>query len=326
MNHGQGSVSYKHLVLIMSNMNIDKIMQSPDLPSPTGVALKVMELSIDENSTTEQIAEVIELDPAISSRLLKLVNSPFTGATRQVASVSRAVSLVGVRTVSSLAMGFSLVKDHREGQCEEFDFDLFWSEAVARACSARHLANALKNFAPDEAFTCGLLSSIGKLAFASIFPEKYSRVLQKVEQTKDDELVLLEQKIFCIDHHQLAAAMMDEWHMPDIFVNAVRHQGKPETFEAPTSIRELQFAKMLHLSGNFAYVLTCPVIYRNILSSMILKANGVGILPEVCKEIFDSICVDWRESGTIFSVPTKQISSFDELYANAKDQPEAALT
>lgn len=310
----------------MSNEIFEQIMKSPDLPTPTGVALKVMELSIDENSTSEQIAEVIEYDPAISARLLKLVNSPFAGASRQVASVSRAVALVGIRTVSSLAMGFSLVSNHQHGECDGFDFNLFWSEAVGRACSARHLAHVLKNFAPDEAFTCGLLSSIGKLAFACIFPEKYSKALHQIDQTEDEELAQLEKSMFGIDHYQLASAMMVEWHLPDIFANAVRHQGDPDAFQEPASVRELQLAKMMHLSGYFASILTCPVIYRDRLSLMLLKANSIGIPPEMCQKVFDLICADWQESGLIFSVQTKQIPPYEELYSAAKEKPESVLS
>ena len=314
------------MVIIMANAAFEKIKQSPDLPTPTGVALKVMELSMDENSTAEQIAAVIELDPAISSRLLKLVNSPLAGASRRIASVSRAVVHVGVRTVSSLAMGFSLVNDHREGRCEGFDYNLFWSEAVARASTARHFTNILKNFNPDEAFTCGLLSPVGKLAFACVFPETYTEALHMVDHDNDRELAAVEHTMFGIDHNELAANMMAEWYMPEIFCNATRMQGNPDAEEGGNNVRERQFARILHLAGSFSYVLTRPTIYKDTLSSLVLEANQLGITPQVCHEVFDAISQEWRGSGAIFSVATRDVPTLAELYAQALDQEETATS
>lgn len=304
----------------MSISTFEKILNSSDLPTPTGVALKVMELSMDDNATVESIAAVVELDPAISSRLLKIVNSPLAGTSRQIASVSRAVSLVGVRTVSSLALSFSLINDHSEGNCEGFDFDLFWSEAIARASTARHIANILKNFAPDEAFTCGLLSPIGKLAFACVFPESYSEALRMLEHDDEQELLKIEHTMFDIDHNELSARMMEEWHMPEIFCNAVRFQGNPDMDDGSDNIRARHFARVLHLAGSFSYVLTRPTVYRDILSSLVLEANQLGITPEICHEVFDAISQEWRDSGTIFSVKTRRVPTLAELYAQTSDQ------
>ena len=306
----------------MSIVTFEKILNSTDLPTPTGIALKVMELSMDENATVEAIAEVVELDPAISSRLLKIVNSPLAGMSRQIASVSRAVSLVGVRTVSSMALSFSLINDHSEGSCEGFDFDLFWSEAIARASTTRHLASISKNFAPDESFTCGLLSPIGKLALACVFPETYAEALRSLEHDNEQELIKIEQAMFEIDHNELAARMMEEWHMPDIFCNAVRYQGNPDTEDGNDDIRDRQFTRMLHLAGSFSYILTRPTIYRDTLSSLVLEANQLGITPEACHEVFDTVSQEWRDSGTIFSVKTRPVPTFAELYAQTNDQTD----
>lgn len=297
-------------------------MNSTDLPTPTGVALKLMELSMDENSTIDRIAELVELDPAISSRLLKIVNSPLSGMTRQVASVSRAVSLVGVRMVSSLALSFSLIQDHSEGRCEGFDYDLFWSEAIARACTARHIAHILKNFAPDEAFTCGLLSTIGKLVLASVFPESYSEALRMLDNDDEQELIKIEHTMFDVDHNELSARMMEVWHIPVIFCDAVRYHGNPDIEDENGDICDRQLARILHLAGSFSYILTRSTIYRDTLSSLVLEANQLGISPEVCHEVFDAITQEWRDSGAIFSVKTHRVPTLAELYSQTSGQAD----
>ena len=87
----------------------ESLKASQKLPSPAGVALEILRLTHDADSTIDEIASVVESDPAIASRILKLANTSLAGLPRQVASVHRAVSMLGIRTVSYLALGFSLV-------------------------------------------------------------------------------------------------------------------------------------------------------------------------------------------------------------------------
>ena len=120
---------------------------------------------------------MIKSDPALSLQLLKIVNSPVAGVGPKVGSVVRATVLLGFRTVSSLALGLSLVSDNRRVACAGFDYDAFWSGSLARAVAASHLARVLKTCSPDEAFTCGLMCQIGRLAFVCAYPQRYARLL-----------------------------------------------------------------------------------------------------------------------------------------------------
>lgn len=298
----------------------ETIRASQELPSPTGTALRILRLAQDENSTMEEIAAAVESDPAVSSRLLKLVNSPLAGMSRQIASVQRAVALLGVRTVTSLSLSFSLVSGHRHGKCLAFNYELFWSEAVARAAAARHISNRLRSFAPDEAFTCGLLSQIGRLAMATVFPGSYAEVLETVVGGNNEELSKIERAVCGIDHNELAAEMMGDWHMPAIFRDAVRIQDDPGGGGLEPASRVYQFARVLHLAGSVSRILVHPTVYRETLSTLVLESNGLGIGPHVYHEVFDAISQEWRDAGQILSVRTRRVPSLAEIYTQAQEQ------
>lgn len=106
----------------MGSRAYEKIKEAGTLPSPTGVALEILRLASDENATLEAMTAVVESDPALAARMLRVANSPFAGVARRIASVSVAVRLLGMRTVKNLALGLSLVANNRSGRCTAFDY------------------------------------------------------------------------------------------------------------------------------------------------------------------------------------------------------------
>ncbi len=311
----------------MASTTYEKIKATCELPSPTGVALQILELTQDENTDADQLASVVESDPAISARLLKLVNSPLAGMSRQVVSVQRATALLGTRTISSLALSFSLVSNHQKGRCIGFDYELFWSESLGCAVAARHLANRLKTFAPDEAFTCGLLSQIGRLALATAYPDTYASILDTfagavAAASGGDRRRIgdVEREVLGIDHDLLAAEMMTDWHLPAIFCEAVRRQSASVESTEEEDSRTGLVARVLHLSGAIALVLTQPTIYRDTLSTMTCVANELGISPGVHQDMFNAIGQEWQEAGTILAVRTLRVPPLAELYSRAQER------
>ncbi len=284
------------------------------LPSPKGVALEILRLTEQEGTTVDALGAVIEADPALSSKLLKIVNSPLAGMSRKVASLSRATVLLGFRTVASLALGLSLVSDNRSSSCEGFDYDAFWSESLARGVVSRHLSRIIKDFSPDEAFTCGLLSQVGRLAFANAYPERYSQALAVIGDDHS-ELSEFELELFGICHNALAAEMMADWHLPQLFRDAVRAQEKPDADTVEAESRVQKFAKILHLAGSISEVLISPTVDPETLSTITNEAFQLGIRPDVLQEAFDAVRSEWSEAGRIFSVPTRNVPTLAEIHS-----------
>lgn len=301
----------------MSKAAYKAIKQTNALPSPTGVALEILRLANDESTTIEQLTATVETDPAISSRLLRLVNSPLAGLARRVSSISGAIKLLGIRTVKNLALGFSLVADNREGACAGFDYDTFWSDSLGRAVAARVIAHRTKGFPPDEAFAAGLLSQIGRLALATVFPETYAYALNLAQEGDVAQLLKTEREVLEIDHNELAAEMFADWYLPESFQVAVRAQDGGEVEPAADSPGG-RLTRILHLAGSVAAVLADPVVYREALAAMVNEAHRLGIRPDILPADFDLIGTEWRETGTVFSVPARRVPPLAEIYAQAR--------
>lgn len=232
----------------MANQAYQKLKDTNALPSSTGVALEILRLASDEKTTLNTISKVIESDPALAGRILKLVNSPFAGVARRVSSISVAVRLLGLRTIKNLALGLSLISNYRNGCCASFDYDHFWSESLARAVAARQIADQLKSIPADEMLATGLLSQVGRLALATVYPEKYTFIVDRY-RAGSRELADMEYKEFGIDHNQLSAEMMTDWRLQKPFCEAVRFQDTPEKAGSEPEAMTRQLAWILHLAG-----------------------------------------------------------------------------
>lgn len=289
------------------------IKATEKLPSPKGVALEILRLTEDDSTTVESLGMVIESDPALASKLLKVVNSPLSGSTRKIASLARATVLLGFRTVASLALGLSLVTENQKGTCSEFDYDEYWSKSLGRAVAARHIAKLLK-FSPDEAFTCGLLSQIGRLAFAGAYPERYAQALSVVGEDADD-LCEFERELFGLDHNGLTSEMMADWHLPKLFREAVLAQEQPDASGLEAGTETHTFARLLNLSGAIASVFMLTTVDQDQLSAITNKAFQLGVRPDQLQEAFDAIRDEWRDSGKIFSIQTRNVPTLAEIHS-----------
>ena len=146
------------------------------LPSPKGAALAVLRLTQKDNSTTAELAHAVEADPALVARLIKLANScQFAGA-RPILAIRDAISILGQNAVRGLTLAVSLMGQRQVHSCPGFDYDAFWSRALACAVAMRHVSGRVRGVQADEAFTLGLLSHVGELGLAGLFPKTYGAV------------------------------------------------------------------------------------------------------------------------------------------------------
>jgi two-component system, cell cycle response regulator len=302
----------------MANPAYEKLKESNALPSPTGVVLEILRLTDDENATLYSISKVVESDPALAGRTLRLINSPFAGLSRRIVSVSVAVKLLGLRAIKNLALSLSLLANNRKGCCGRFDYGAFWSESLARAVAARQIATRLRNFPPDEAFTIGLLAKIGRLGLATARQQEYARVLSSREAGDDAELARMERECFGLDHNELSAEMMAEWHLPELFYNAVRWQDAPDSACVDMDSRLGQLARLLHLAGGVALLLVQPEATAKHLSALISEADKSGISAEAFDPFIEAIAAEWRDAGAILSVTTRNAPSLAELRARTQ--------
>lgn len=200
---------------------------------------------------------------------------------------------------------------------------MFWSDALARATAFQTLASFLGGFDRDEVYTYGLLSQIGRLAFARVYPERCDKLLASIHPDEPEELAELERRSFNLDHNELAARMIADWRMPEIGCHAIRHQDAPESAGTDPDSPLDRLTKTLHLCGLIARIVTHPHVAHDLPSSMVLEARILGIPPEVTHHLFDRIVEEWRDTSRIFDISSRPVPSLAEIYIQAQQLREA---
>jgi diguanylate cyclase (GGDEF)-like protein len=211
-----------------NNPAIERVMNCQHLPSLPGVAMRVLELTADKNVSSVEIATTIQNDPALTTKVLRTVNSSFYGLPTPCPSIKRATSLLGMNTVKSIVLGFSLVESTKKaGLNKRFDMLSYWRRAVYSAAGARTIAQALRRCDPEEAFIGAMVQDIGVLAFAATLKEEYDAVI--AEAAADHEGTSeAERKRLGADHSQVGARLAERWRLPPQVIECIRWHHEPD--------------------------------------------------------------------------------------------------
>jgi HD-like signal output (HDOD) protein len=306
----------------MASALYEKLKNENALPSPAGVALRLLRLAGEEDSTVEAIAATIESDPALAARVLKLVNSPIAGMSRRIGSVSSAVVLLGLRTLKHLALGVSLISNNRAGRCENFDFGSFWRESIARAVAAQHLAARLEGLPADEAFTVGLLGKIGQLALAVGYPDQYAQALARARADDAPDLTEIERQMFGTDHNDLSADMMSSWYVPDALCEIVRRQDSPHLTDADARARPGRIHATLRLAGLMAAALNQRQANPDLHTQLEQQARQSEFTPEELDRLLSVVREEWLATTDVLSLTPEQPPASEQTQIDSHSRPD----
>ncbi|HNQ24574.1 MAG TPA: HDOD domain-containing protein, partial [Phycisphaerae bacterium] len=196
------------------------------LPQTT---IKIIEIVEDPKSTARDLHDVIKMDPALSVKVLKVVNSAFYGLPGQVASVDRAIVLLGLAAVKNIAIAASIARLFRGKRISEhFSATDLWRHGVAVAVVARMLAKLSPHHGiPDEMFVAGLIHDIGMLVERQAYPEQFAQVIDTCMAQSIDFLEC-ERQIVGADHQAFGVALTTKWKFPRHLRAAVGFHHTPE--------------------------------------------------------------------------------------------------
>jgi diguanylate cyclase (GGDEF)-like protein len=294
----------------LSEQVFEDLKQTGRLPSPHGVALRLLELANREDVSAAELARVLQSDPALAGRVLRAANSSLHGL-RPVVSVADAVIRVGFRCMRQLAMGFSLIERCDRGPCDAFPYELFWSRALATAVAAQQLGRLVRGIPPDESFTLGLLHDIGSLALATLYPRDYGRLLKELPGAPDTELRERERQEFRVCHRELSRLMLEDWHIPASLALAVEHRGEPVPEGA--SPRTQMIADLLELACRLGRLCSDKEsVLPTELTAVHMLWTQLG-LESSLEEMLTSIAAEWQQWGEELHVRTRAVPSLGML-------------
>jgi len=223
---GQGNATDNSSVIDSAIRSISHIATLPE------ITLKIIELVEDPSSTAQDLHKVIANDPALCSRILKVVNSAFYGLPRQIGSINRAIVLLGLNAVKNIAIAASLTKLFRGGDlCPRFSARDLWIHSMATGAGSKLICDQLKLGLPDEAFLAGLIHDIGIMVEMQSMRDKLVKVFDEMkfdaDGTPTSDMRQLELKMMGADHCGFGGALCEMWKFPKSFVQVAGHHHDP---------------------------------------------------------------------------------------------------
>lgn len=301
------------------NDTFEQFRLSGKLPSPSGVGMRILKLTQSDDFSTEEIGQAIMADSALTGRLLKLANSAQSGSVRQITTVAEATTRLGISTVRNLALGLSLISENRAGSCDGFDYDRYWATSLARAVAAQVFATQMRVGVPAEMYILGLLSEVGVLALASVYPERFSEHIPDVKGRTPQEISALERQLFEIDHHTVAACMLEEWGLPEAFQGAVKKYEYLELGPRLELQSQLEILRAADLMSELlvADEFTTPSRWRAFDKELRWLSQASELEEEAFYALCRSIAGEWREWGQVLHIPTQKPADFENLEGEA---------
>jgi putative nucleotidyltransferase with HDIG domain len=217
------------------------------------ITVKVVELVEDPKSTAQDLHKVISGDPALCSRILKVVNSSFYGLPGQIGSINRAIVMLGLNAVKNIAIAASLAKLFRGGDLTPtFSAREIWTHSNLVAAASKMIANQLRLGLADEAFLAGLIHDIGLMVEMQADRTKLIDVLRRVgadsKGVPATDMIEAENAVFEANHQEFGAGLCEKWKFPKSFTIVTGHHHNP--LEVPTENRTL--VSIVHIADRLA--------------------------------------------------------------------------
>ena len=184
---------------------------------------RILELTRDVNSTPKDLVEVIDKDPVVTVKVLKVVNSAYYSLPKQITSIGHAVVYLGFNTIKNLALSIAAIGMLPRDNAAGFDVQQYLLHSLATAGVAKQLAHKLADADPMDCFIGGLLHDFGKVVFAQFMPNEFKAALEE-SQTSGTALHLALQKHIGADHFVVGAMLVQKWRFAPALIETIGHQ------------------------------------------------------------------------------------------------------
>ena len=199
------------------------------MPSLSTTLVKVLETCNDPLSSANDLKRVISLDPVLTGRVLRLINSAYYSLDKPVSSLTRAIIMLGVNTVKNLALSFTILCNlNGRSSCQSFTTDDFWRHSLCVGVVAKSMAvvKGLPVASQEEYFVAGLLHDLGKLPLYMQLPTEYYRVCENVHGDQN-ALYQNEAKFLGVDHGAVGNLIAEKWHLGSTLVESISYHHNP---------------------------------------------------------------------------------------------------
>ncbi len=265
----------------------DIVNHETSLVSFPDIYFKIKEVLESETCSASDLAKIVSMDVGLSAKILRLVNSSFYSFTSKIDSIDRAISLVGDRELSTLALGVSAINFFKNIPPELIDMRTFWRHSLSCAIYSKLIAVAL-DLPGESFFTAGLLHDAGRLIIFKNMPYGSTQALLTA-RSEMLPLVEAERQVLGFDHTQVGDLLFKEWQLPESIRDTIANHHTPWNAENPKNAALIQLADILAnamaIPSGATFVL--PDMQEDDWQALGLQGNQ---LEAICKE--HDRCID----------------------------------
>ncbi|WP_291321695.1 HDOD domain-containing protein [Desulfonatronospira sp.] len=272
----------------------DIITQQIKLSSFPDIYHQINSVLQSPRSSATHIAEVVSKDASLSSKLLRLVNSPFYGFPRKIDTITRAVAILGTNELCTLALGISVVSYFSDIPEKLVNMKSFWKHGISCGVIARLIADQQQGLSEETYFVAGLTHDIGRLVLFNHAPQATRTVLDYARQVRMP-LFQAEKEILGFDHAHLGGELLKEWYFPVSLELPVRYHHQPEKI-----LNSLEPAAI-----HIADILTQALRYGS---------SGNIIVPDLSPGAWKDLKMKATALGGIKSLAQRQIYEIERIF------------
>ncbi len=292
------------------------LSQLEQLPTLPAVAVRVLQATTSAETDASDVVALIRADQSLTAKVLSLVQCSSVGAARNVTDLSRAVVLLGFSAVRNAVLSIQVFETI--GACPSSGEDAlnrteFWKHSLAVACASQLIARESKSgVQPDEAFVCGLLHDLGKVALDVCLPKSYARIVKETE-LRQACICDVEKKLLGLDHTVAGKRLAKRWKLPEAVVECIwLHHQPPQTL--PASLKAPKQVQIVHLADHIVRRQRIGYSGYSQKGDITALAAELGIGPDALEHITSAIAPEVEEHCGL--VGLTELTSAD-LYADA---------
>ena len=218
---------------IFTRKRIESLLEDVQgLPAMPEMAQRILHVASDANSTAQDLAKVIEVDPSLSAQIISYASAAFYGYRGDMTSVRDAISRVlGFDLVANIAVGISLGTTFKVPAEGPIGLSAFWRHAVYTSALAERLCKAVsrdRQARPGAAYLSGLLHDFGYLVLDHVLPAAFESLNESIAANSTISVTIVEPLILGMSHTDIGARLLHLWKLPDEVVVATRYHHTPD--------------------------------------------------------------------------------------------------
>jgi diguanylate cyclase (GGDEF)-like protein len=291
-----------------------RIRSTPNLPSMPAIAMQVIELAQRADVDIAEIARIISKDPALSSKILRTVNSSFYGRSQHVATMSHALVILGLQSVKTLVLGFSLASHLARAPSRGFKHVVYWKRSILAATAARGIAAKIDLLHAEEVFLAALLKDIGMLVLDQVLGDEYGAVFARA--ATHAELPALERDALGATHAEVGGLLAEQWKLPPLLSVPIAHHHDPAAVEDPT-LRTL--TELVALAGRCADVFADANPSAAIADVRSLALEQFQLDAAACDALLADVGTRTKEVAKLFEINIGTTQQYESILKRAND-------